>query len=86
MKVLGLSLSLMLIGCPSNKPTGEDCRCRLNKVWFPDSQKCATVFYFVDPCTQVAKDPVCGCNDKTYNNGCEANIDGIKQFEQGECK
>lgn len=29
--------------------------------------------------------PVCGCNNRTYSNSCEANAWGIKDFLNGEC-
>ncbi len=31
-------------------------------------------------------DPVCGCNNVTYANSCEANAAGVKSFTQGACK
>ncbi len=30
-------------------------------------------------------DPVCGCDDVTYGNDCEANCAGVT-FKKGECK
>ncbi len=30
-------------------------------------------------------DPVCGCNDVTYGNACEAQCNGIENFTSGEC-
>lgn len=30
-------------------------------------------------------DPVCGCNQKTYGNSCEAGCAGITDFTKGEC-
>ncbi|MCY7351940.1 MAG: protease inhibitor Kazal-type [Cytophagaceae bacterium] len=30
-------------------------------------------------------DPVCGCNNKTYGNACEAEAVGIISFTAGEC-
>ena len=29
--------------------------------------------------------PVCGCNNKTYSNKCEASVWGIAQFSDGSC-
>ncbi|MFZ1749839.1 MAG: Kazal-type serine protease inhibitor domain-containing protein [Saprospiraceae bacterium] len=31
-------------------------------------------------------DPVCGCNNITYGNACEAGCDGITEYTKGECK
>lgn len=31
-------------------------------------------------------DPVCGCNNKTYGNACEAGCAGITEYKKGECK
>ncbi len=30
-------------------------------------------------------DPVCGCNNKTYGNACEAECNGITTYTKGEC-
>ena len=30
-------------------------------------------------------DPVCGCNNKTYGNACEAGCAGITEFTNGAC-
>ena len=29
--------------------------------------------------------PVCGCNNRTYSNSCEAEAWGIDDYSQGEC-
>ncbi len=31
-------------------------------------------------------DPVCGCNNKTYGNACQAESVGIKKYTPGACK
>lgn len=31
-------------------------------------------------------DPVCGCNEKTYSNECEAKAHGVTLFRPGKCK
>jgi hypothetical protein len=29
--------------------------------------------------------PVCGCNNRTYTNACEAECKGITRYTKGEC-
>jgi hypothetical protein len=31
-------------------------------------------------------DPVCGCNQKTYGNACEAECHGITNYTKGACE
>jgi hypothetical protein len=38
-----------------------------------------------EACTKIYK-PVCGCDDKTYGNVCEANSAGVSVISEGECK
>lgn len=35
-------------------------------------------------CTDLY-DPVCGCNNVTYSNKCEAQKAGVKKFKKGKC-
>lgn len=30
--------------------------------------------------------PVCGCNDKTYSNACEAHCAGVDDYKEGSCE
>lgn len=30
-------------------------------------------------------DPVCGCDNKTYGNACEADRAGVTSYTKGEC-
>lgn len=30
--------------------------------------------------------PVCGCNNVTYGNACQAECEGIKNYKSGACK
>jgi hypothetical protein len=34
---------------------------------------------------QTIADPVCGCNNKTYGNACEAKCAGIYDYTKGVC-
>ncbi len=35
-------------------------------------------------CAEIYK-PVCGCDNKTYGNECDAKRAGIKKWKEGEC-
>lgn len=38
-----------------------------------------------EPVCTADYQPVCGCNDVTYSNACQASSDGISDFTEGEC-
>lgn len=35
-------------------------------------------------CAEIYK-PVCGCDNKTYSNECDAKRAGVKNWKEGEC-
>ena len=37
-----------------------------------------------NPCTTESM-PVCGCNDITYGNSCEASNNGVLLWDEGPC-
>ncbi|MAW50632.1 MAG: hypothetical protein CMC41_05820 [Flavobacteriaceae bacterium] len=64
-------ISLLFLNC--NKNNDESITCREN-----DNR--GEIFCTAD------YTPVCGCNNKTYSNQCEANAWGIETYVDGECK
>lgn len=68
-----MQLSMCLILC--------FCTWACNK---SDESICELVPALPISCFQVY-DPVCGCNDVTYGNECEANAAGVPSFSPGEC-
>ncbi|MES2622506.1 MAG: PKD domain-containing protein [Bacteroidota bacterium] len=50
------------------------------------SRSCIDTSLICDTCTCPAiYDPVCGCNDITYDNSCLASIAGVTNWTQGVC-
>ena len=64
-------ISLLFLNC--NKNSDECITCR-------DIDNRGEIFCTAD------YTPVCGCNNKTYSNQCEANAWGIETYVDGECK
>ncbi|RSK36113.1 Kazal-type serine protease inhibitor family protein [Hymenobacter metallilatus] len=62
---------LLLLACQRETPPTTDC---------------------IDP-SKIRQDamctmeyaPVCGCNNQTYSNACQASNAGVKTFTQGPC-
>ena len=70
-----LFISALLIGglasCKKCEPTPDTC--------IDESKKGKT------PCVQDVYDPVCGCNNITYINACEAEYAGVISYKPGAC-
>jgi hypothetical protein len=60
---------LLLLGCHAGKTLKKDCAEKTR-----DDSMCLAIY-----------EPVCGCNQKTYGNECEARAYGITVFTKGEC-
>jgi hypothetical protein len=60
---------LLLLGCHAGKTPKADCMEKPR-----DNSMCLAIY-----------EPVCGCNQKTYGNECEARAYGINTFTTGEC-
>lgn len=67
---MSILFGVLLLGACNKKRTPENCR----EVIKSDCI-CPTVV-----------DPVCGCNNVTYGNSCEAECHGIDDYTPGVCK
>ncbi|MCT4622604.1 MAG: Kazal-type serine protease inhibitor domain-containing protein [Schleiferiaceae bacterium] len=69
--ILVLGALLMLWGCSSSEQeVVEEC------IETPNDDCICTMNY----------DPVCGCNNVTYSNACQAECVGIDDYTPGECE
>jgi len=69
------------VACKTNKqcPAGDFCAKELGKC---ESE--GTCAQRPQLCPHIVA-PVCGCNNKTYNNGCEAHRAGVSIKHDGKC-
>ncbi|MFT5778553.1 MAG: hypothetical protein ACI837_001509 [Crocinitomicaceae bacterium] len=81
MKIFKISLICIgfftLVGCnkigPDCEPVVQTSNC-IDESQIDTIATCADIY-----------DPVCGCNNVTYGNSCEANNAGITYYEEGPC-
>jgi hypothetical protein len=67
--IFAIPFALLCVVGGCKSSLSDDCHAQLN-------ENCI--------CTKQY-DPVCGCNNVTYGNACEAQCNGIENFTSGEC-
>jgi hypothetical protein len=65
-------------------PCNEGLYCNISDGSCGAADQTGTCQPVPDVCAEVI-DPVCGCNDLTYNNACEAAKAGVSVLSAGEC-
>lgn len=70
MKIAFVALLMAGVACSKENSPADECVEKPN-----DGRVCNLVY-----------NPVCGCNNKTYGNVCEAESRGITRYTMGACK
>jgi hypothetical protein len=70
MKYITVFMLFVLLSCECNEPTPETCYDHS----IPKPEGCYDVYL-----------PVCGCDNKTYGNDCEARMAGVTKWTDGSC-
>ncbi len=66
--------------CTFSQITGNACNCPRMMTW--DGEKCVQATEELCP---VQEATVCGCDEKTYRNSCNARKAGVKSYRAGAC-
>lgn len=62
-------IALIAVACKHTPQNGELCEAKER-----DNRMCTADYQ-----------PVCGCDEQTYSNACEAKAHGITEYTEGEC-
>jgi hypothetical protein len=74
LKMIAIGFLLLFAGCKATQTNGGNQACIDPKKINPN-QICTEQY-----------EPVCGCDNRTYGNACDAERAGLTRWTVGECK